>query len=103
VVAYLLLVPLGGIRGASIAFVLGEAVVAAMAYRMAPGVAREVWNSGLLKVAVAGTALMAVALIAARLLRVPTLTAAIASGVLYVVFCGWLSRGRIRAEMQRSD
>jgi len=103
VVAYLLLVPLSGTRGASIAFVLGEAVVAAVAYRMAPEAARDVWNSGLLKVAVAGTGLMAVALVAARLSRVPTLAAAIASGVLYVLFCGWLSRGRIRTEMQRGD
>jgi len=103
VVAYLLLVPLNGTRGASIAFVLGEAVVAAVAYRMAPEAARDVWNSGLLKVAVAGTGLMAVALVAARLSRVPTLAAAIASGALYVVFCGWLSRGRIRTEMQRGD
>jgi len=103
VVAYLLLVPLSGTRGASIAFVLGEAVVAAVAYRMAPEAARDVWNSGLLKVAVAGTGLMAVALVAARLSRVPTLAAAIASGALYVVFCGWLSRGRIRTEMQRGD
>ena len=102
-VAYLLLVPSGGIRGASIAFVLGEAVVAVVAYRLAPEAARDVWNSGLLKVAVAGTGVMAVALLVAQLLRVPTLAAAIESGVLYVLFCGWKSRGRIQAEMQRGD
>jgi hypothetical protein len=94
---------LGGIRGASIAFVLGEAVVAAVAYRLAPEAARDVWNSGLLKVAVAGTGVMAVALLAAGLLRAPTLAAAITSGVLYALFCGWKSRGRIQAEMQRGD
>ncbi len=103
VVAYLALVPLGGIRGASVAFVLGEAVVAAVAYRLAPQAAREVWSSPLLKVGMAGTALMAVALVAARLLRDPTLAAAVASGILYVIFCGWQSRARIQAELQRSD
>jgi O-antigen/teichoic acid export membrane protein len=103
VVAYLALVPLGGIRGASVAFVLGEAVVAAVAYRLAPQAAREVWSSPLLKVGMAGTALMAVALLAAWLLRVPTLAAAVASGILYIIFCGWQSRMRIQAELQRSD
>jgi O-antigen/teichoic acid export membrane protein len=103
VVAYLVLVPLGGIRGASIAFVLGEAVVAVVAYRMAPEAAREVWNSGLLKVALAGTGVMAVVLLAALAMRVPALAAAIASGVMYALFCGWQSRGRIRAEIQRGD
>jgi PST family polysaccharide transporter len=103
VLAYSVLVPLGGIQGASVAFVLGEAVVAVVAYRLAPQPAREVWNTGLLKVAVGGTTLMAVVLLGARLLRVPTLAAAIASGVLYVAFCGWLSRARIQAEMQRGD
>jgi len=103
VIAYVVLVPLGGIRGASLAFVLGEAGVAVVAYRRAPEGARDVWNSGLLKVAVAGTTLMTAVLLAARLLRMPTLAAAIASGVLYVLFCGWQSRGRIQAEMQRGD
>jgi O-antigen/teichoic acid export membrane protein len=101
IVAYLVLVSLGGIRGASLAFVLGEAVVAVVAYRMAPEAARDVWNSGLLKVAVAGTALMTAVLVAARLLRMPPLAAAIASGVLCVLFFGWQNRGRIQAEMQR--
>jgi O-antigen/teichoic acid export membrane protein len=103
VIAYLMLVPLGGIRGASVAFVLGEAVVAVVAYRLAPEAARDVWNSGLLKVAVAGAGVMVMALFAARLLRVPILTAAMASGVVYVTFCGWQSRRRIQAEIQRGD
>jgi len=103
VTAYLVLVPLAGIRGASIAFVFGEAVVAIVAYRLAPEAVRDVWNSGLLKVAVAGTSVMAAILLAARVLHMPTLVAAVASGVLYVFFCGWQSRGRIRSEMQRGD
>jgi O-antigen/teichoic acid export membrane protein len=103
VIAYLVLVPLRGIRGASIAFVLGEAVVAAVAYWLAPLAARDVWNNGLLKVATAGAGLMAVVLVLARALRVPTLAAAIAGGIVYLAFCGWLSRARIRTEMQRAD
>ena len=103
VVAYFVLVPLSGIRGASLAFVLGEAVVAAVAYRLAPEAARDVWNSGLLKTAGAGTAVMTAVLLGAWALRAPTMVAAVASGVAYVAFCGWLSRGRIRAEMQRVD
>lgn len=101
VLAYVVLIPEGGIRGASIAFVLGESAVAVAAYRLSPEAARDVWNSGLLKVAITGTGVMAAVLLLSRFLRVPTLAAAIASGVLYLLFCLWQSRGRIQAELQR--
>ena len=103
VVAYFVLVPLAGIRGASLAFVFGEALVALVAYRYAPEAARDVWNSGVLKTAVAGTAVMTAVLLAAFLLRVPAMVAAVVSGLSYIAFCLWRSRGRIRAEMQRVD
>ena len=62
VTAYFVLVPLAGLRGASIAFVLGEAAVAFAAYRLAPEAAREVWDNPLLKVALAAASAMAVTL-----------------------------------------
>ena len=103
VITNLVLVPWVGIRGASIAFVVGEAAVAVAAYRLSPEPARDVWNSGLLKVILAATGLMAVVLSLMLRLHVPTLLAAIASGVLYFLYCGWQTRARIQTEMQRTD
>ena len=99
--AYLVLVPLAGIRGASIGFVLGEAVVAVAAYRLTPVAARDVWNSGLLRVALGGTVLMTAVLLIGQWLRQRTAVSAIAAGLVYLGFCGWQSRGRILREMRR--
>jgi PST family polysaccharide transporter len=103
VIAYLVLVPLAGIRGASVAFVLGEAVVGVVAYRLSPEAARDVWGSPLLKVALAATAVMAVTMLVALWLRVRPLWASVASGLWYVVVCGWQTRKRILAELQSVD
>jgi polysaccharide transporter, PST family len=103
VIANFVLVPLAGIRGASIAFVLGEAVVALTAYRLSPDAARDVWDSPLLKAALAATAVMTVTLLVALMLHIPPLLASGVSGLLYVLVCGWQTRASIVAEMQRTD
>lgn len=103
VIAYFVLVPVAGIRGASLAFVFGEVVVAVVAYRLSPAAAKDVWSSGILKVALVATSVMGAVLFVAWVLRVPTVPAAIASTLVYVMICGWQTRSRIRAEMQRAD
>ncbi len=101
VVAYLALVPLAQLRGASIAFVLGEVVVAIVGYRLAPEPTRDVWDNPLLKVALAASAVMAVPLLIATRLHVQPVLASLVSGVMYLLACGWLTRARIAAEMRR--
>ena len=102
VVAYFVLVPLAGIRGASLAFVLGEAAVAFVGYRLAPAPAREVWNSPLLRVAAGATVAMEVVLGVALRFGMQSLLAYLVSLVIYSVFCGWKLRGRILAEMRQA-
>jgi PST family polysaccharide transporter len=101
--AYFLLVPLAGLRGASVAFVLGEAAVALAGYRLSPAAARDVWNSPLLRVAGVATAIMTATLLVALRLHVQPLRALLASGILYALICGWHTRARILTEMRRVD
>ena len=103
IVAYTALVPLAGIRGASIAFVLVELVVALAAYRLAPAPAREVWDNDLLKVALTGSVAMGVLLLVAARFQLSTVLTLIVGCLSYSVVCGWLTRKRIAAEMQRTD
>jgi len=103
VAAYLVLVPLAGLRGGSIAFVLGELIVALVAYRLAPEAARDVWDNALLKVALAASAVMAVPLLLASWFHLRPVLPSVVGGLLYVAVCGWQTRARIAAEMQRVD
>lgn len=103
VLAYLTLVPLAGLRGASAAFVLGEIVVALAAYRLAPQSARDVWNNPLLRVALTASFLMAVSLAIALRLQVQPVLASVVGGLVYAMVCVWQSRARILEEMQRVD
>jgi O-antigen/teichoic acid export membrane protein len=103
VIAYSILVPLAGLRGASVAFVLGELVVALVAYKLAPEPSRDVWNNPLLKVALAASAVMAIPLFVASRLNVRPVLASVVGGLLYVLVCGWQTRARIAAEFQRAD
>ncbi len=103
VLAYFVLVPLAGLRGASIAFVLGETAVGFTAYKLSPEAARDVWDSPLLRVALVATAAMAVTMFVAFRLHVQPLLASVVSGLLYVLVCGWQTRSRILAEMRRVD
>jgi len=103
VIAYSALVPLAGLRGASFAFVLGEVVVALAAYKLAPAPAQDVWDNPLLKVAVVASAVMAVPLLLASRFHVRPVLSSVVSGLLYVLVCGWQTRARIAAELQRTD
>lgn len=103
VTAYLLLVPLAGLRGASVAFVLGEVAVALAAYKLAPEAARDVWDNPLLKVALTASLVMAIPLLVALRLQARPVLASVVGGLLYVIVCGWQTRARVAAEMQRVD
>jgi len=103
ILAYAALIPLAGIRGASVAFVMGELAVAVTAYRLAPRAAQEVWDNPLLKVALAATAVMAIPLFFATRFHVRPVSASVVAGLAYVLVCAWLTRARIAAEMQRVD
>jgi PST family polysaccharide transporter len=88
---YLILIPTLGLRGAGLAFVLAELVVAVIAYALLPELHGS-WKNPLIGIALGGSLLMLVSL------RIVTgyLTqgfAAIGVGVLvYLVSCGWLVR-----------
>jgi hypothetical protein len=57
----------------------------------------------MLRAAMVGTAVMAISLYGAIQMKVPMVPASLASGILYVLLCGWLTRARIRSEMQGSE
>jgi len=103
VLGYAILVPLAGLRGASTAFVLGEFVVALVAYKLAPDPSRDVWNNPLLTVALAASAVMAIPLLVASRLGGRPVLASVVGGLLYVMVCGWQTRARIAAEFQHAD
>ena len=96
---YLTLVPLMGLRGGCLAFVLAELAVAASGYRMAPSAARDVWSHPLLYVVLAAAAVMGgvLALSSRYLSPIP---ATILAGTVYLLICGVLARRRILKEFQ---
>ena len=102
VVLCLVLVPLMGLRGACLAFVLGELTVAVSGYLMSPAPVREVWSHPLLYVVVAAAVLMGALLYVGSHYMRPV-PATILAGAAYLVICGLLARRRIMEEFRTAQ
>lgn len=99
---YITLVPLMGLRGACLAFVIAELAVAVSGYIQSPSSAREVWNHPLLYVVVIAAAAMGVVLdVGSHYLR--PIPATVLAGAAYALICGLLARRRIVEEFRTAQ
>ena len=89
---YLILIPTMGLKGAALALVLSEFVVAAAGFASLPQGLRILWKSPIILVALAAALLMVVAVRSIGA-SVPKVSVVIPAGVLiYAVSCGWFVR-----------
>ena len=102
VALYLVLVPLMGLRGACVAFVMAEFGVAASAYKMAPKPVQQVWGHPLIYVVIASALVMGAVLeVASRWM--PAVAATILAGAVYLMMCGLLAQRRIMEEFRTAQ
>lgn len=100
---YAVLIPLSGLPGAGIAFVLSELVVAVIAYVVLPKPLRDLWKNRIVAVALVSSALMSavVLLISPRVHRLPViLPVAVLSYAVSVALFGAKSLRRQFAELR---
>jgi PST family polysaccharide transporter len=96
-ILYLTLIPTLGLRGASLALVLAEIMVALIAYALLPEL-RGAWKNPVIGIAAGGATLMlaSIRVVSAYL---PQSFAAIGAGVLvYLLSCGWFLRKFLREQ-----
>jgi len=91
VVLYLILIPAFGLRGAALAFVMAEFVVAATAYWLLPEL-RDAWKNPALTGSLCAAALMLVSLRVLASYTSQLFVLISASGSIYVLACGWFVR-----------
>jgi O-antigen/teichoic acid export membrane protein len=100
VVCYVALIPLLGLRGACLAFVLGEVGVAVTGYRLIPTEARTIWHNPLLGVAVVSSVVMGALIVFLRLRGVAPVILVFVGTLVYAaasLSLGWRS---LRREFQ---
>jgi polysaccharide transporter, PST family len=100
VICYVVLIPLLGLRGACVAFVLGEVGVAVTAYRLIPAEARTIWHNPLLGVAVVSSAVMGALIVFLRWRGVAPLVLVIVGTLVYAAASTLLGLRSLRREFQ---
>jgi len=92
VLLYFTLIPLFGLKGAGLAFVIGESVVAAVGYALLPADLRGLWKNPLIAVAICAALLMAgVVVVFSKYNSQPILVVTVGAAV-YVLGTVWFVR-----------
>ncbi len=101
VLLYLLLIPSFGLKGAAVAFVLAELIVALIGFGFLPSSLRQLWKSPVIAYAFASGCLMVIAVRigGAYDLRLPVLI--VGGACVYLATCAWFVRKWLYAQQKR--
>ena len=101
VLLYLLLIPSFGLKGAAVAFVLAELIVALIGFGFLPSSLRQLWKSPVIAYAFASGCLMVIAVRigSAYDLRLPVLI--VGGACVYLATCAWFVRKWLYAQQKR--
>jgi polysaccharide transporter, PST family len=92
VILYLVLIPTFGLRGAGLAYTLGELVAAAMGYAMLPATLRDLWRPPVLVAALVGSVMMVMAVRYANVYSAQPFVVISIGSLAYFLSSGWFVR-----------
>ena len=92
VLLYLVLIPTFRLRGAGVAYTLGELVAAAMGYAMLPATLRDLWRPPVLVAALVGSVLMVTAVSCAIVYSAQPFVVISIGALVYLLSSGWFVR-----------
>jgi O-antigen/teichoic acid export membrane protein len=92
VLLYFTLIPLFGLRGAGLAFVIGESVVAVIGYALLPADLRGLWKNPLIAVAIGAALLMTAAVVVFRQYNSQPILVVLVGATVYVLGTVWFIR-----------
>ncbi len=101
ILLYLVLIPAIGIKGACVAYVSAELVVATIAWTQIPSQLRGMWRSPIIGAAVISVLLMLVAINVVDGYTVRPAIIVSAGAVAYTLSCGWYFKNWIRRELEQ--